>query len=72
MLAMFAESIRSSTTRYHADGSNKPFHEMATLSERPMVMVVPWAQSPISKQDHELVTELVRHLAAALILSLSE
>ena len=72
MLAMFADSVRASTLRYHADGSNKPFHEMATLSDRPMVIVVPWAQSPVSQQDHELVTELVRHLAAALILNLSE
>jgi hypothetical protein len=72
MLAMFAENIRSSTLRYHAAGSNEPFREMTSLSERPMAMVVPWAQSPISKQDHELVTELVRHLAAALVLNLSE
>jgi hypothetical protein len=72
MLAMFADRISSSTSRYHVRGSSKPFREMTTLPERPIAMVVPWAQSPISEQDHELVTELTRHLAAALILKMSE
>lgn len=72
MLAMFAESVRESTLRYQVSGISKPFHEMTTLPERPIAMVVPWAQSSISEQDHELSNELMRHLAAALILKLSE
>jgi len=72
MLAMFAENICASTLRYQVSGLSKPFDEMTTLPQRPIAMVVPWAQSSISEQDHDLVTELMRHLAAALILKLSE
>jgi hypothetical protein len=71
MLAMFAESVRASTRHYQVSGLLNPFHEMTTLRERPITMVVPWAQSSISQQDHELVNELMRHFAAALILNLS-
>ncbi|WP_447725893.1 hypothetical protein [Sphingomonas koreensis] len=72
MLSMFAESVRSSTLHYQVAGLREPFHEMSTLIERPIAMVVPWAQSSVSEEDHELVTELMRHFTAALIINLSK
>ena len=72
MLTMFAESVRASTLRYQVSGISNPFHEMTTFTERPIAMVLPWAQSSISEEDHEIANELMRHLAAALILNLSE
>lgn len=72
MLAMFAESLRSSTLLYRIGGSKEAFHEVITLPQRPIAIIVPWPQSSISEQDHELVTELARHLVAALVLNLSK
>ena len=67
VLAMFAESIRSSTRQFQVSNIEEPFGAMTSMVERPLMVVVPWPQSHISEQDHELVREIGWHLAAALI-----
>jgi len=72
VLAMFAESIRSSTVQFQVSNIETPFHEMTTISQRPLMVVVPWPESSIAEQDHELAKELGWHLAAALVRKLRE
>ena len=71
VLAMFAESIRSSTQQFQVSNVEEPFGAMTTMVQRPLMVVVPWPQS-IAEQDHELVREIGWHLAAALIIKASE
>jgi len=67
VLAMFAESIRSSTPHYQVSNIEVPFGAMTSVTQRPLMIVVPWPQSSIAQEDHELVKELGWHLAAALM-----
>ena len=66
-LTMFTEAIRASTRQYQVSGIEAPFSEITTLPQRPLMVVIPWPQSPVAEQDRELVKELSWHLAAALI-----
>jgi len=67
VLAMFAESIRSSTRQFQVSNIGEPFEAMTSVAQRPLMVVVPWPQSHIAEQDHELVREIGWHFAAALI-----
>ncbi|MBB4841501.1 hypothetical protein HNP52_004605 [Sphingomonas kyeonggiensis] len=58
VLAMFAESIRSSTRQFQVSNIDMPFCEIAVMDQRPLMVVVPWPQSSIAEQDHELAKEL--------------
>lgn len=72
VLAMFTESIRSSTQQFQVSNIEEPFGAMMSMAQRPLMVVVPWPQSHIAEQDHELVKEIGWHLATALILKGSE
>lgn len=48
--------------------TDEPFREMLSIPDRPLMVVIPWADESIDDQDHSLVQELSLHLAAAYFL----
>ena len=68
MLKMFADSVSSSTKRFHVD-SPSAFTAIGELTARPILVVVPWPSQEASEQDHDLGKELSLHFAAAFIRS---
>ncbi len=64
-LQMFVDSLRKVALVRHAAVSPDPFQNALAISERPLMVVVPWPDSAISEQDHSLVRELAIHTAGA-------
>ena len=67
VVRMFIESLRRAAPVQHATTSDQPFEAMATLRDRPLQIVVPWADPAASAQDEQLVRELANHFAAAFL-----
>jgi hypothetical protein len=65
MLAMFVDSLRRNDAVQQAKATPQPFAQMATPDQRPLHVVVVWANPAVSDQDTELVRELSTHFAAA-------
>lgn len=65
VLKMFVNSLRNVTAVRSSTQSPEPFQQVLTVEERPVMMVVPWADPEISDQDDALMRELSIHLAAA-------
>lgn len=62
---LFVKSLRAAPLVQHSAGSAEPFAEALSLSERPLMVVVPFPAETISDQDHSLVRELSLHLGFA-------
>jgi len=69
VLRMFVESLRRVPVVQQAAGSAAPFEAAFGLSQRPLYVVVLWANPQIRDADLELVQELDNHLAAAFLSS---
>ena len=67
VLRMFVESLRTTSSVVVASGSPDPFEQALHIAERPLYVVVPWANPTVSDTDHDLVRELNNHLAGALL-----
>jgi hypothetical protein len=67
VLNMFVDSLRRTTLVQHAAAASIPFQNVLVIKERPLMIVVPWPDSNISKQDHALVRELAIHTAGAFV-----
>ncbi|MCC8443898.1 hypothetical protein LN449_15420 [Xanthomonas cannabis] len=48
--------------------TDEPFREMLSIPDRPLMVVVPWADESDDAQEHSLIRELSLHLAAAYFL----
>jgi hypothetical protein len=46
---------------------SEPFAEVLSLSERPLMVIVPIPDESISDQDNDVVQELALHLASAFL-----
>lgn len=66
-LRLFVDSMRRVPFVQEAAGTATPFQAMFGLAERPLYMVIPWANPRICDADQELVQQLENHLAAALL-----
>ena len=62
---LFVNSLRAAPLVQQNAGSAEPFAEALSLSQRPLMAVVPFPIETISDQDHSLVRELSLHLACA-------
>jgi hypothetical protein len=67
VLRMFVDSLRKTPLVRQAAASSLPFEAVFGISERPLYIVIPWANPSISDQDMQLVQELQKHLAGALL-----
>jgi hypothetical protein len=67
-LKMFVGSMRGVPLVQQTAATSKPFEALFTLAERPVYVVVPWANPRVSQEDKQLVQELEIHLAATLTL----
>jgi hypothetical protein len=61
---MFVDSIKR-TVEQMVVGAPNHFSKIASIKERPLMVVVPWPEADISDQDYDLVRELGLHLAGA-------
>lgn len=67
VLRMFVESMRRLPIVQQAAATPTPFEAVFGLAERPLYVVIPWANPRISGPDQELVQQLENHLAGALL-----
>src|SRR5688572_4005152 len=67
VLKMFVASMRRVPLVQQAATTSKPFEAVFGLAERPLYIVIPWANPRISDADRELVQQLENHLAGALL-----
>jgi hypothetical protein len=65
LLRMFTASLKRVELTQRAAASSEPFAKILTLQERPLMIVVPWPNAAITRDDIGLVRELSTHLAAA-------
>lgn len=52
--------------------TDEPFREMLSMTDRPLMVVIPWADETVDDQEHALVRELSLHLAAAYFARVKE
>src|SRR5215475_11186073 len=64
---MFVSSLQNVHLVQAATTKSEPFAEVLSLSERPLMVVVPIPDDSISDQDHDVVQELSVHLASAFL-----
>ena len=63
---MFIESLmRIKLVQNAAKNRPNPFGEIVQTTTRPLLVVIPWPQEPISDEDHGVVVDLSLHLAGA-------
>lgn len=62
---MFVDSLRQVDAVTTVTDSASPFEGILSLTDRPLMVVVPWPNALVADEDHELVRELSTHLAAA-------
>lgn len=67
LLEMFVQSLRRTPIVQQSQSDAAPFGAVLELRARPLHVVVSWGTSAISDDDHELVTELGNHMAAAFL-----
>jgi|SRR5581483_2269172 len=68
VLKMFVNSLRGVELVAAAAQSPEPFREVLAIEERPLMLVVPWADSEVSEQDQALIRELAIHTAGAFFM----
>jgi hypothetical protein len=66
---MFVSSLRNVHLVQAATTQSEPFAEVLSLSERPLMVIVPIPDDSISDQDNDVVQELSVHLASAFLRS---
>lgn len=64
---MFVNSLRNVDLVRASTRLAEPFAEVLSMSERPLMVVMPIPDASISDQDHNLVRELSLHLASAFL-----
>jgi hypothetical protein len=69
VLTMFARSTSQSTSRFHAP-DREAFAELYAITDRPLLVVVPWPDLLVSDEEHDLAREIMLHFIAALLLHL--
>ena len=62
---MFVESLRRTNAVTAAGTGVQPFSQINSITDRPLMVVIPWPSDGVSATDHDLVRELGVHLAAA-------
>lgn len=67
LTGMFVESLRRSSVVQDGKVGAEPFAAVFGLRQRPLHVVVPWANPRIAEKDEDLVRELGNHLAAAFL-----
>jgi len=67
LLSMFVESLRRSAFVQCSQAGQEPFGAVFGLNQRPLHVVVAWANPRVADNDEELVRELGNHLAAAFL-----
>jgi hypothetical protein len=68
LLSQFRGSLLRTSMVNAASGDRADaFAALATLSERPVAMVVVWGNPKVSPDDHELIKELEWHLAGSFL-----
>jgi len=67
MSRMFVSSLQEVHLVQAVTELSEPFAEVLSLSERPLMAVVPIPDASISDQDHDVVRELSLHLASAFM-----
>jgi hypothetical protein len=67
VLKMFVDSLRRVPVVQQAAASRDPFGTAFGLVQRPIYIVVPWANPEISEADQNLVRELNNHTAATFL-----
>ena len=65
VMKMFIESLRKVDFVTRNATLSNPFQEILTISERPVMIVVPWPDKHVTEDDHGLVRELAIHTAGA-------
>ena len=68
VLHIFVESLRRVSIVQATASSTPPFDQVFAITERPVMIAVPWPDSQISEQDHSLVKELALHTAGAFFM----
>ncbi|MGH7132867.1 MAG: hypothetical protein ACREJO_13075 [Phycisphaerales bacterium] len=68
VLQAFVESLRAVSLTRESGSSISPFDRVFTITERPVMIGVPWPDSAISAEDHALVKELAVHTAGAFFM----
>ena len=67
MSRMFVNSLQKVDLVQSITKLSEPFAEVLSLSERPLMVVVPIPDESISDQDNDVVRELSLHLASAFL-----
>ena len=67
VVQMLINSLRRVPIVQSAKSTPSPFEEMKSIVERPIHLIVAWADPNVSEQDEELVRELANHFAAAYL-----
>jgi hypothetical protein len=65
VLTMFVDFLRGVGIVRAAATSDMPFQNMFGISDRPVMIVVPWGHTSVSEQDQDVVSELEAHTAGA-------
>lgn len=65
IMSLFVQSMANSDPVRELAGESRPFDQLRTLEERPLMVVMPWMSEGVEPRDHDLVRELAVHLAAA-------
>jgi len=67
VLRMFVDSLREVPLVRQAAATQLPFEAAFSITARPLFVVIPWADPDISEDDMQLVHDLQKHLAGALL-----
>ena len=62
---MFVEFLRGASVVRAAAKSELPFQDILAISQRPVMIVVPWGHTSLSDKDQDVVSELEAHTAGA-------
>jgi hypothetical protein len=67
LLGLFAESLRRTAVVQNANAGAESFGGVFRLTQRPLLVVVPWGTPGVAEEDEEAVQELATHLAGAFL-----
>lgn len=64
---MFVESLKRTVWVQTAASTPHPLSTIASVAERPLIVIVAWPEPTLSEQDNNIVRELGLHLAEAFL-----
>jgi hypothetical protein len=67
VVSMFVDSLKKVDVVRQAAINEQPFKAMATIGQRPLHVIVVWANPSVAEQDDKLVRELANHFAGAYL-----